>query len=484
MSSNPVSALGALVEQIGDATRLRRDELLNATTTLADMQAVLDALKVRVAGELVHRSMELGDGNPVTASGHGSAAALLAERWRIPIGAARQLCRVGDSTRGRLSLLGERLPATYPFLAAALDAHADAIADAAAHDAAADDAATDDAMALPSEFERLGRVSVDQAAVIVRELDKAAPGCDIDALSAGERLLVEHAPDLTVEEVRVLAGHVRDRLDDDGIEPREQLQHRRRSLTIRTTREGLTHIDWYLDPESAAYVVSGIDSLVGAHLRTVRFSDTEPVGANGSGADGIAEPRTLEQLRSDEATEVFRHIAGCTQPTTAGRPPVTIVVRMSLDALTSGVGRGEIDGVEAPLSASTVRRMAADANIIPVVLGAEGDVLDLGRARRLFSRAQKLALAERDGGCAWAGCPHPPSYTEAHHIRWWNAHGGTTDLDNGVLLCSRHHHRIHDDEWQIEVRDRVPYFIPPPHVDPRRRARRGGRIALPDRVAS
>jgi Ni,Fe-hydrogenase I small subunit len=94
----------------------------------------------------------------------------------------------------------------------------------------------------------------------------------------------------------------------------------------------------------------------------------------------------------------------------------------------------------------------------------------------LFSRAQKLALAERDGGCAWMGCPHPPSYTEAHHIRWWDAHSGPTDLDNGVLLCSSHHHRIHDTGWQIEVRENVPYFIPPPHIDPHRRPRAGGRL--------
>ena len=158
------------------------------------------------------------------------------------------------------------------------------------------------------------------------------------------------------------------------------------------------------------------------------------------------------------------------------------MVRIGLDELQSGVGTAEIDGVAAPVSAGTVRRMAADAGIIPVVLGGESEVLDLGRTRRLFSTAQRRALAERDGGCAWPGCPHPPSYTEAHHIRWWNAHGGATDLDNGILLCSSHHHRVHDDGWQISVRGQVPYFIPPSHVDPYRRPRPGGRVRF--RVAA
>jgi hypothetical protein len=124
--------------------------------------------------------------------------------------------------------------------------------------------------------------------------------------------------------------------------------------------------------------------------------------------------------------------------------------------------------------------MAADAHLIPIVLGTDSEVLDLGRTHRLFSRAQKLALAERDGGCAWTGCPHPPSYTEAHHIHWWDNHHGATDLNNGILLCSSHHHRVHQDEWNIQIRENVPYFIPPAHIDPHRRPRPGGRLRLPN----
>jgi len=76
--------------------------------------------------------------------------------------------------------------------------------------------------------------------------------------------------------------------------------------------------------------------------------------------------------------------------------------------------------------------------------------------------------------------PHLPGYTEAHHLHWWNAHDGPTDLANGILLCRTHHHRVHDDGWQIEVRAGVPYFIPPDAVDPYRRPRRGGGLHLED----
>ncbi|AMB59590.1 HNH endonuclease signature motif containing protein [Microterricola viridarii] len=117
------------------------------------------------------------------------------------------------------------------------------------------------------------------------------------------------------------------------------------------------------------------------------------------------------------------------------------------------------------------------------MLGGTGEVLDLGRARRTFTRAQRIALAERDGGCAWPGCPHPPGYAEAHHLKWWEKDDGPTDLANGILLCSGCHHRIHDNGWQIEIVDNVPWFIPPASVDPARTPHRGGRVSI-DALAS
>ncbi len=150
----------------------------------------------------------------------------------------------------------------------------------------------------------------------------------------------------------------------------------------------------------------------------------------------MPETRSFAQLRSDGAVEVFRHHAGCTH--TAAQPPVTMIVRVNLNDLRTGTGTADIDGIDTPVTASTARRLAADANVIPLVLGGNSEVLDLGRKQRLFSPAQKLAFAERDGGCAWTGCPHPPAYTQAHHIRWWDRDVGRTDLDqrHPALLAS------------------------------------------------
>ncbi|WP_371416581.1 DUF222 domain-containing protein, partial [Plantibacter sp. T3] len=175
-------------------------------------------------------------------------------------------------------------------------------------------------------------------------------------------------------------------------------------------------------------------------------------------------------------TETFRHLAGCSSAATE-LTPVTVIIRADHDTLETGLGAATIDGIDEPIGAGALRRLAADANLIPMILSGPSQVLDLGTSTRLFTRGQKLALAERDGGCAWTGCTHPPSFTEAHHITWWSQ-GGPTNLDNGILLCPFHHHRIHDDHWTITIQNGVPWFIPPSHIDRHQTPIRGGRLHL------
>ena len=124
-----------------------------------------------------------------------------------------------------------------------------------------------------------------------------------------------------------------------------------------------------------------------------------------------------------------------------------------------------------PVTASTVRKIACDADIIPVLLGSEGRILDIGRASRVFPPHIRKALTARDQGCAFPGCTIPAPWCEAHHITYWSR-GGTTGTDNGALLCSHHHHVIHKEQWTIQLRTGIPWFIPPPHIDPRQKPRR------------
>lgn len=111
----------------------------------------------------------------------------------------------------------------------------------------------------------------------------------------------------------------------------------------------------------------------------------------------------------------------------------------------TGLGR---TAHQSPVPVSLLRRLACDADLIPIVLGTEGDVLDLGRTRRLVSASMRRALIARDGGCIFPGCTIPATWTEAHHVIPWSA-GGATSIENMVLLCSHHHHAIHTGHWRI-----------------------------------
>jgi hypothetical protein len=123
-----------------------------------------------------------------------------------------------------------------------------------------------------------------------------------------------------------------------------------------------------------------------------------------------------------------------------------------------------------PVTASTIRKIACDADIIPVLLGSEGRILDIGRTTRIFPPHIRKALNARDQGCAFPTCTIPAPWCEAHHITYWSR-GGTTSTDNGVLLCTHHHHLIHKEQWKIHVKNGIPWFVPPPHIDPRQQPR-------------
>ncbi|WP_158647467.1 HNH endonuclease signature motif containing protein [Actinoplanes sp. ATCC 53533] len=127
----------------------------------------------------------------------------------------------------------------------------------------------------------------------------------------------------------------------------------------------------------------------------------------------------------------------------------------------------------APISAAEARRYACDAHILPAVLGGDSQVLDLGRARRLFTGPLRRALILRDGGCCFPHCDRPARWAEGHHLIPW-ADGGTTTLTNACLICRRHHRLLHNDSgWQARLGpDGHPEFLPPATIDPERRPQR------------
>ncbi|TDO57968.1 uncharacterized protein DUF222, partial [Kribbella sp. VKM Ac-2571] len=87
------------------------------------------------------------------------------------------------------------------------------------------------------------------------------------------------------------------------------------------------------------------------------------------------------------------------------------------------------------LSAATIRRLACDAKVIPIVLGSNSEPLDVGRCERLVTRAMRRALNTRDRGCVICGAP--PVMCDAHHLISW-IDGGETKTSNLALVRLSH----------------------------------------------
>ena len=142
-------------------------------------------------------------------------------------------------------------------------------------------------------------------------------------------------------------------------------------------------------------------------------------------------------------------------------PEITALI--SYDWLTGAADDGVCETDDGcPIPIATMRRLCCDAEIIPTVLGGDGQVLDHGRSKRTASREQRQALRAMHRGCAHPDCNIGFSACRIHHIRWWWEHTGPTDIDNLIPLCERHHHLVHEGGWTLSMTpDRVATWTRP-----------------------
>lgn len=448
--------------------------LMAVHEALAAARRRLDALHAPVAAEIAGRSAAArGSEGFSRKNGHRTPVKLIATTTGGHAGDAAKLIQVGEATSGRMTFTGERTTPKRPHVAAALAA---------------------------------GTVSVTAAAAITAMLDKLEVRVAPAALAEAEAALVTQAAVLSLDELHAVLRRAEAELDPEGLAEHVEELRAERSLRFREDRYGRIVMNGVFGPEDGAPVKTAIEAMVTNELRTSR-GDNQPDGDgqlwDGSAAGvqclceeyhvescealtgpdaepALAETRSIPQMNADALTAICRHALACDE-TELPLATTTVVVRIPIEALLSGDGVATIDGVAQPIDAGTARRMAANGNVIPCVLGADSEILDWGRAKRFFTPAQRMALVERDGGCA--SCGLPPGMTEAHHLRWWDRHEGPTDLRNGILLCTRCHHLVHNEGWEIRI-DPPPrgdvtagtvWFIPPAHIDRARTPRLGGR---------
>jgi hypothetical protein len=295
-----------------------------------------------------------------------------------------------------------------------------------------------------------------------------------------EPVLLGLADRLDPPQLRKVVTHLHDVADPDGADARRQRHHERRGLWLSPTLAGMVAVDGLLEAEAGETLLTALEPLA------------RPASAE--------DDRSGSQRRADALAELARRaLEGGRLPNSGGvRPQITVTVDLS-SLLGDGLpgGNGSWLG---PLPAETAWRLACGGAVTRVLVSrhhdhladdhhlaqeasdlaahqhhhdgahanggaAAGDLpvqlraairllppalgggptqpLEVGRATRVVSAAQRTALAVRDGGCRFPGCDRPLAWCEAHHLRHW-LHGGATDLGNLVLLCRAHHRAVHE----------------------------------------
>ncbi len=297
-------------------------------------------------------------------------------------------------------------------------------------------------------------------------------------VAAGQ--LRDEAPHRNVEDLAAAARLARDSLDPVGVRTRFDERFARRSFRAWIDRDGQHHARIVFDDDAAMWV----HTILSAALRPRRgprfvastspaagalrpLSDEETTGALAPHDRQTADEedqRTNEQLQYDTLLAILRTGAAADPAQAFGdRQPGVRVIRTVSGADRSPVVVAEETGQVLPSGIG--EQYACDAGWVPVWEDPRGVPLDVGRQQRLFTKAQRTALAVRDGGCVWCGAP--PSRCEAHHIRHWQADHGSTNLADGVLLCRNCHMRLHNQGWRI-VRRGAEYHLHPPDGGPPR----------------
>ncbi|NQD87257.1 DUF222 domain-containing protein [Paenarthrobacter sp. CM16] len=375
----------------------------------------------------------------VVDDGYRDAAQFLRARLRIGIGEARRRLALAPDVLPQPGITGQDIPARRVILADALAS---------------------------------GELPSRSASIISSALDKVRNLTDDATITRMEHALTKTAVESDPDFVTTMAKRWTESIDQDGPEPSEEVLRQHQGAFLRRRRRyGLHHIEIFATAEQYETLTTTMNTATNPRLTTA-----------GTAAGPDLDRRSRAQKLLDGLT------GACSLAMTTGelpsngglRPQLTVTIDYNelFDQLTqhtppgndarTGTGTATFLG---PIHPNTIRKIACDADIIPVLLGSDSRVLDIGRTTRIFPPHIRKAITARDGGCAFPDCTMPAPWCEAHHTTYWS-HGGTTSTDNGTLLCSHHHHLIHKEQWRINMTTGVPWFIPPPHIDPQQTPRR------------
>ena len=299
-----------------------------------------------------------------------------------------------------------------------------------------------------------GRISADQAGMVA-ESNKRAPMSSQDQ----QEMLALGGWQGHDEFKKTVAAREDQRRADDGMGRAERQRACRSAKVFDGTGEMVV-------------LHAELDQVAGDRVKTALAAMSSKMLADDVAFDPI---RTFEQRNADALVALITQqpadnanpVAGSAPggPECGIRPQKTVlVVSAEYDAIEGRLkNAGLINGT--PIELDELRRIACDADIVPMIFGNDGQPLYVGKAQRAPTKAQKLALYRRDRGCV--GCGLRPQVCDAHHIIPWDQNG-PTDITNLVLLCPRCHTKVHKHGHTIQhdtVNGRY-RLQPPPRPSP------------------
>ena len=302
-----------------------------------------------------------------------------------------------------------------------------------------------------------GELSAAHARVIAQAMAELPEGLSGEERQRCEAELVRLAAGRSPAQLRLMARRVIEQIEPDldavdaheeaVVRSEEERAYEASAFWIKDNQDGTMTGQFTVPWASGMVLKKVIDAMTAPRRQTPGGVEREwPVdGAAGEYKVGEID---WQHRRGAALADLLLHL-----PTDhlSGKIAATLLVSTRLEDLRGELARcGSTDAADV-VSAGTARRLACGAGIIPAVLDGDSLPLDLGRQKRVFTEAQRVALSTLYVECASDGCDRPFSWCEIHHLEFWQ-HGGCTDLANGVPLCGRHHHMIDSRDWRHTVR--------------------------------
>ena len=254
-----------------------------------------------------------------------------------------------------------------------------------------------------------------------------------------EHLLAE-AKEVSVGRFWHLCQHARHAADAAQMAEEQAIAGVNRRLRLNQQQDGTVTVSGILDQVGGAAVQAALEPLA---------------RKTGDPYDG----RDKQERLADALIELAGHALDQGSP--RQRPHLNVTATLGTVLRIPRSAAAEVDH-GAPVTEITVGRIACDCAITRHIFDSEGVLVELGREKRVISPALRKSIEARDRHCRWPGCERPGSWCEAHHVVPW-LRGGGTNLENLVLLCTRHHWQVHEGRWELflEAQGRIKVVRPP-----------------------